>query len=293
MTLLRACVLVLCASLVLCAGAEEIDLDVAPGVPGRLLLPDDVPPRAAVLLLHGWCSQMDEVGGLYRDLAAGLAARGIASLRFDFSGEGPNADYVVTSTYERRVAEAEAARALLRERVPDVPLGVNGFSLGGLVAMSLMGRHPDWFDVAVLWSSAARMDFTSGDPALVGAARAALRDGRAVYRTWTDITLTREFLVSYLGVDASVGLVAYPGSLLAIRGTADYLPALDAQWIAATPGEDDAVILIDGADHVFGVLEAPRPAHGERVLEHTISWFDGRLRGAGARPSYGSKASGW
>lgn len=274
---MRALAFVLFTILLTSAAAEEIDLLVTPEVPGRLVLPDDGPPRAAVLLLHGWCGHMDEVGDLYRDLATALAERGIASLRFDFSGEGPNADYVVTSTYERRVAEAEVAHAALRERVPGVPVGVNGFSLGGLVAMALMGRNPDWFDAAVLWSAAARMDFSSGDPALVDAARDALRDGRAVYRTWTDITLTREFLVSYMGVDASTGLASYGGDLLAIRGTADYLPALDSQWIAATPGEDDAVILIDGADHIFGVLEQPRPAHGDRVLEHTAAWFDARL----------------
>lgn len=273
----RVCAVLLALLLAGPANAEEIELAVTPEVPGRLVLPDDGPPRAAVLLLHGWCSQMDEVGDLHRDLADALAARGIASLRFDFSGEGPGADYVVTSTHALRIAEAEAARAVLREHVPDVPMGVNGFSLGGLVAMTLMGRHPDWFASAVLWSAAARMDFSSGDPALVAAARDALRDGRGVYRTWTDITLTREFLVSYMGVDASAQLAAYRGSLLAIRGTADYLPALDAQWIAATPGQDDAVILIDGADHVFGVLEVPRPPHGDRVLAHTTRWFDARL----------------
>lgn len=273
----RILLLLLSLFLLAPAHAEEIEVTVTAGVPGRLVLPDDGPPRAAVLLLHGWCSHMDEVGNLYRDLALGLAERGIASLRFDFSGEGPNADYVVTSTHGQRIAEAEAARALLRERVPDVPMGVNGFSLGGFVAMTLLGRHPDWFDSAVLWSAAARMDFSTGDPALVAAAREALREGHAVYRTWTDITLTREFVASYVGMDASADLGAYPGSLLAIRGTADHLPALDAQWIARTPREDDVVMLLGGADHVFGVLEDPPPPHGDRVLEHTVAWFEARL----------------
>lgn len=257
--------------------AEEVEVMVTPDAPGRLMLPDDAPPRAAVLLLHGWCGTMDEVGDLYRDLAMGLAEQGIATLRFDFSGEGPSAGYVQTSTYPHRVTEAEAAYALLRERVPDVPLGVNGFSLGGLVAMTLAGRHPDWFETTVLWSAAARMRFGTGDPVLAAAARDALRDGRAVYSTWTDITLTREFLASYVGVDASSGLGAYPGSMLAIRGTADYLPALDLDWIAATPGTDDAVVYIDGADHIFDVLDEPRPPHGDRVIAHTVAWFDERL----------------
>lgn len=257
--------------------AGEAAVRVTPDVPGRLRLPEDGPPRAAVLLLHGWCSQMDEVGGLHRTLAEGLADRGIASLRFDFSGEGPNANYVQRSTHDLRIAEAEAAFALLRARLPEVPLGVSGFSLGGFVAMRLAGRHPDWFDTMVLWSAASRMDFANGEPALLAAVGEALREGEAVYESWTDITLTREFLVSYLGQDASTDLPAYEGSLLAIRGTEDHLPALDRQWIEATPGRDDAFLLMDGADHVFGVLDTPRPPWGDRVVAETLAWFEDRL----------------
>lgn len=256
--------------------AEEVPVRIGADSAGRLLLPE-AEPAAAVLLLHGWNGSMDEVGGLYADLARALADLGIASLRFDFSGEGERAGFVVTSTFESRVAEAEAAYALLRERVPGLPLGVQGFSLGGLTAMTIASAHPDWFRTMVLWSAASRIDLAR-DPAMAASVRAALRDGRAELETWTRITLTREFLVSYVGVDAAAGLGAYPGSLLAIRGSRDYLPRLDPEWLEATPGQQDAFLLIDGADHIFSVLAAPRPDYGRRVIDSTSRWFAERLR---------------
>ena len=90
-------------------------------------------------------------------------------------------------------------------------------------------------------------------------------------------TRLREFIVSYLGQDASRGLERYPGSLLAIRGTEDYLPDLDRDWIAATPGRNDAVIYIDGADHIFNVLEQPKPDYGPRAIAHSVEWLSARL----------------
>ena len=270
-------------------GAAEA-LDVAPGVAGILETPASGDTRGAVLLIHGWNGHKDEVGDLYKDLAESLADAGLASLRFDFTGEGPQNDFVVSSTYAQRIAEAEAAFALLRERVPGVPMGANGFSLGGFVAMTLAGLHPDWFDTIVLWSAASRMDFSGGDPAMVAAVQQALAEGEGVYETWEKLTLTREFIVSYLGKDASRGLERYPGSLLAIRGTADYLPALDRDWIAATPGRNDAVIYIDGADHIFNVLDQPKPDYGPRAIAHSVEWLSARL--APRSEDQGSNASG-
>lgn len=257
-----------------CAG--QTDVEVAPGVPGRLVLPDGQPPHGAVLLLHGFNSHMDEVGDMYADLAQDLAARGIASLRFDFSGEGPQAHYVVTSTYGSRVREAEQAYALLRARVPKVPMGVQGFSLGGLISMAIAEAHPDWFTVMVLWSAAASMRMDS-DPAGAAAVREALATGRSVLHSWTDITLTREFLVSYIGIDVGADLSKYPGSLLTIRGSDDHLPSHDREWLASTPSNDDEFVLIGGADHIYHVLDTPRPDYGARVRRLTTDWFAARL----------------
>ena len=269
-------------------GAAEA-LDVAPGVAGILETPASGDTRGAVLLIHGWNGHKDEVGDLYKDLAESLADAGLASLRFDFTGEGPQNDFVVSSTYAQRIAEAEAAFALLRERVErsdgrerlqprrfrrDDPCGPTP----GLV------RH----DRALVCGQPHGL--FRRRPGDGGCRTAALAEGEGVYETWEKLTLTREFIVSYLGKDASRGLERYPGSLLAIRGTADYLPALDRDWIAATPGRNDAVIYIDGADHIFNVLDQPKPDYGPRAIAHSVEWLSARL--APRSEDQGSNASG-
>jgi len=245
-------------------------------IAGKLHLPDSGKPTRAVLLLHGWNGSMDEVGNLYADLAAALGARGIASLRFDYSGEGERVNYVVTSTLSSRIAETEAAYRYLRSQLPDAVTGVVGFSLGGLTAMEVVGRHPEWFSSMVLWSAAQEMGLT-GDPAYTAAVRAALNEGEGTYQSYARITLTRDFVLSFVGVDASVHLAGFPGALLSIRGDKDFLWSHDRAWLARAPGSDKSFLLIGGADHIFNVLEQPKPNYGARVITATAQWFERTL----------------
>ena len=58
------------------------------GIQGILCEPEAESPLPAVLMLHGFASQKDEVGNMYKRLAAALGEQGIASLRIDFRGWG-------------------------------------------------------------------------------------------------------------------------------------------------------------------------------------------------------------
>lgn len=261
----------------------EQTVTLAAGLSGQLQPAPGLPAQGAVLLLHGWNGTLDEVGGLYRDLAQTLAQRGIASLRFNFTGEGARNGYRVTSTRSSRLREASTALAFLRERQPSVPLGLVGFSLGGLTAMELIGAQPQAVSSLVLWSAA--QDMTGGDNATYDdAVRTALAGGEGIYRTYADITLTREFVASYVAVDASRHLARYPGALLTIRGELDYLARHDPKWLQLAPGSDKAFLLIGNADHIFNVLEQPPPNFGQRVITATANWFERTLADAGTPP---------
>lgn len=258
--------------------AAEVDVSIESafneaGIDGKLALPKtrDV-PRRAVLLLHGFQGQMDEVGNLYADLATQLAEEGIASLRINFTGEGERNGYVASSTYESRVGEAEAALNFLKERYPAAKLGVVGFSLGGLTTMGLLGRHPDAFESVVLWSAAQEMRI-SGNEVYDNAVREAIKNGRASYQDWTELTLTREFVLGFVSVNTAKHLKQFDGSLLTIRGDQDFLPRLDPEWLNASPSDDKSFLLIGGADHIFNVLNDPQPNYAARALQETTSWF--------------------
>ncbi len=230
-----------------------------------------------VLILHGYQDHRDGVGNLQQTLAEELAQVGVRSLRIDFRGEGERNGYRVTSTIDSRIADSEASFRALSEN-SDLPTGVFGFSLGGLTAMLVASAHPDWFDTMVLWSAAGngRGNLVSDDPNMNAAIRTALQKGEAEVQSWTRMTITREFILSYLGVNVMDTLANYPGSLLSIRGDRDFLPADEKFWIKQVPNPDASYLTIKGADHIFDVLNPNTNLH-DRVIQATVDWYHSRL----------------
>ena len=113
--------------------ARRIESHFLPGPAGRLeaLLeePEDQAPRAAVLLCH----PHPLYGGtmhnkvVYR-MARGLRTAGLVVLRFNFRGVGSSEGQHAHMAGE--IEDARAALAWLRERYPQLPFALAGFSFG-------------------------------------------------------------------------------------------------------------------------------------------------------------------
>lgn len=148
------------------ANVRELGVAVGEGeraLPGTLALPAGAGPFPAVLLVHGSGPQdRDESIGPNRpflDIAHGLAAQGIAVLRYDkrsrarpqdYAGSGFGVDDEVTD-------DAVAALALLRAR-PEIDAGrvfVFGHSLGAMLAPRIAARAPGTAG-AILFAAPAR-----------------------------------------------------------------------------------------------------------------------------------------
>lgn len=129
------------------AAPRQVEVSVGPAdraLPGTLALPEGPGPFPAVVLVHGsGPNDRDEnIQGNhpFRDLAWGLAPKGIATLRYDKRSFAAVATLVARgdslTVQDEVVDDAVAAVALLRMR-PEIDPGriyVLGHSLGGMVA---------------------------------------------------------------------------------------------------------------------------------------------------------------
>ena len=273
------------ACLVAGVRATETMVTITPELKGAWVTPDGVWDGRAVLLFHGMATDMDDAGGSLQRLAGELAARGIASLRINFRGEGDAMRTILESTFSTRLEDAAAAHEFLFKQagINRAYIGVMGFSLGASTAIETAARHPDWFKSMAVWSSPGGDQFRqmSASPT----AQAALRDGAATEDIpgWKKLTTKREFYESFRGIDLDRSLAKYPGAFLSVRASDDFLPQHEAEFMKIAAGRLAAskpeakigpaeAVIIAGADHIFHVFDGEK-GQSARVIELTVAWF--------------------
>jgi pimeloyl-ACP methyl ester carboxylesterase len=258
------------------ARAAESPVTITPELKGAWVKPDKGWDGRTVLLLHGFASDMDDAGGLFKRLAQALAARGIASLRINFRGEGDSKRTNIASTFATRLEDTAAAYAWLVEQrgVNGGRVGVLGFSLGASTAIETGAQYPDWFKSMALWSSPSGDQFE----AMTGGFKTAFDEARRTgsgseeLAGWKTVTLRKEFFDSFRGVDLDKSLAKYPGAFLTVRGTQDMLPQHDDVFLKIAPGEPKEKLIIEGADHIYHVFDGEK-GQSAQVIDATVAWF--------------------
>src|SRR3954462_8349991 len=99
----------------------------------------DGPIQAYALFAHCFTCGKDVLAA--RRIAAALAAKGIAVLRFDFTGLGSSEGDFANATFSSNVADLVRAADHLREtrRAPAILIG---HSLGGAASLPPPGKNP-------------------------------------------------------------------------------------------------------------------------------------------------------
>ncbi len=246
-----------------------------------------------VLVLHGFKGFMD--WGFFPELARALVARGLAALRFNFSGSGVGENPLefteeqafFENTPSRELEDVERVRAWLDSgAVPWLDsrrVGLFGHSLGGAVALVHAARRGDCRAV-VAWAPVASFR----------------RFGPEVERLWREqghleILNARTGQVHRLGVGWLEDLEKQPRALdvvaacralstptLILHGSADEaVPVAEGETLTgAFPRGVARLEVLAGAGHTFGAVHPLNGVPGdlERVFRETGDFLARRLR---------------
>jgi pimeloyl-ACP methyl ester carboxylesterase len=261
-----------------CAPVADLSnqtVTLANGVAGTLNRPAGVDGAPVVLMLHGFGSSKDEVGGMYARLADALAARGVGSLRIDFRGFGKSDGDTGSTTVGAQVEDAVAAYAYLAglDWVDPERIGVIGFSLGGGVSTVAAAEHPDFFKSMVTWSSVGDMvpdfiDSLSQEAFDTAAAKGVV----GLDLGWRTIVLKQGFFESLAQYDLAQLITQYPGAYLAVAGDQDFSAAYAPGFVERAQADPKELWIVPGGDHIFGVLTEDQTM-AESVIERTAQWF--------------------
>ena len=250
--------------------AAETVVDLPNGIKGTLSVPESGASGPAVVMLHGFGSSRDEVGGLFVQQAASLAAEGVVSLRIDFRGYGESAGDMADTTFEGMLEDVVTARTYLEgvEGVAADRIGVVGYSFGAAIAM----LEPEQFKSVVVWGQMGDLqaefhDFLGQD--FYDKAKA---EGVAsVDLGWRVVTLKQGFFDSLATHDLAERFAGYTGPFLTIAGDADPAAGYFEQYVGLAAGRAESVV-IPGADHMLGVF-TEQPEIGADVIARTTAWL--------------------
>jgi putative redox protein len=245
--------------------SERIEFPNARGdtLAARLDRPDAGDPHAFALFAHCFTCSKDSHAA--RRIAMALARRGIATLRFDFTGLGGSGGDFANTHFSSNLDDLGAAIAFLRG-TGRAPTLLVGHSLGGAAVIAAAARAPEVRAVA-----------TVGAPHDVGhvvhqfgGQEAAVRDaGEAVVQLGgRPFTVRRAFLEDVAGHSLDEHLARLGRALLILHAATDQTVGIEnAGRLFAAAKHPKSFVSLDRADHLL-----TDPADAAYVADVIAAW---------------------
>ena len=263
------------------AVADERVVDIitpAGRIEGTLAGPADGPPRARIVMLHGYTGSRNEIPvakgeGMFARAARVFAERGIVSLRIDFIGSGRSDGDWADTRFSTQARDAIAATKWLTEMTgtSSAPLGVFGYSQGGLVAMRAAANGGPWERLA-LWNPVldpmATYGIIFGEDTIRNAAQ-----GDAAGDIVADTRLRPGFFKGIVDADPRADAAATDAAILIVTGQRDPLVkngAALANALAEGRTAETQILDLD-AGHDLGAIHDP--ALLDQVIACTASFL--------------------
>ena len=203
--------------------------------------------RATALFAHCFTCSKD-LAAVTR-ISRALAARGIAVLRFDFTGLGHSEGEFASTGFSSNVADLVAAAAALREQgtPPDLLIG---HSLGGAAVLAAAGQVPEARAVATIGAPA---DPAHVEQLFVGSREEILREGEAeVELVGRRFKIRREFLEDLQEQKLEDSIRGLKRALLVMHAPLDATVGIDnATRIFSAAKHPKSFVSLDSADHLL------------------------------------------
>ncbi len=233
----------------------------------------------AVLLLHGFASNKDEVAGLYVRLSEKLFKAGISTLRIDFRGWGDSSFPMELSSIDNMILDAEEALQWLKSRKDVGDVAIHGFSLGAGVAINVAANNNKNIKAMGLWSAVSTFESEQEEMESISmdAVNKAMTEGKAEFDLgWRSVTLGKDFFDSLSKYDLLKDYENYKGNVIMIAGAEDEL-VVSLEILGSLAADRTETVAIANAGHIFAVFsDNPEPAN--QLLEKTVTWYTENLK---------------
>ena len=267
------------------ASPVEVTSPVAP-LHGTLLTPDGETRAAAVIIAgsgptdRDGNSPMGVRAGSYRLLAEGLAAEGVATLRYDKRGAGQSVVALGNEAdlrFDHMVDDALAFAAEARARTGRPCVWLIGHSEGTGVALKAAARGDEGLCGLVLLSGLGRRPRVIIEEQL-GAqlpeplrtrtfeALARIEAGELVADTPPELAAllrpsVQPFLIGLLGLDPAALIAAYDGPVMIGQGSTDLQTTVVDARVLSEAQPDAQLTIWEGVNHLLKVASADRVAN--------------------------------
>ncbi|MBX3678274.1 MAG: OsmC family protein [Rhodocyclaceae bacterium] len=213
---------------------------------GRIELPGGT-PRAWALFAHCFtCSKQSKAAAF---ISAALAARGIAVLRFDFTGLGASEGEFADTNFSSNVADLAAAADYLR-REYQAPQLLIGHSLGGA---AVVAAAPDLAEVRAVVTLNAPADPAHVLKNFAGAEETIRSEGEAEVKLGgRSFRIRRQFVEDVEGQRLAEALGSMDKALLVMHAPDDEIVDFDnGIRLFGEAAQPKSFVSLDGADHLL------------------------------------------
>lgn len=278
---------------------KSTEIKIVDGLLGTLTLPDNLIEHEklpAVLLVHGYGTDRNEVANVYEKLATILAEKNIASLRIDLRGFGKSiySDSnlsglpIENMTVDTVVQDVVASVGYLVNNpiFDNNRIGICGYSLGGAVtclAIEKMQQQPTQPQIKAVSLIAPVGDFKSDFLKVFNISEREFEEiltGDQIYTFdlgWRVVKVKPDLFKSFVSHAPKKAITQYNGAFFAIAGSNDPIVGDHAkEYVSQCPSTNKDYLLIDGADHVFNVFDDTRSSM-DTVIERTSNWLGKNL----------------